>query len=336
VTTGWSNELHRMGDGSIKWERGRFLYKKEYRSYRFLFSTLKQFPTEGKDLHLVFLIAFLSLILGACFLLIRKILMPVRGLTRGMREVSNGNLDYTVEARARDELGELAGSFNEMRERIRIMLRSREQLLLDVSHELRSPLTRMKVALEYPEDSKARLEIADDIREIESMVTEILETERLSRDGGRLRLEKVRLREIAGEAAGELHGKPGDVVIHSGGDTTVAVDRTLMKRVFRNLIENAHKYSAAGKNPVTVTLREQSETVSAEVRDSGIGIPPDELPFVFEPFYRVDHSRSRKTGGYGLGLSLCKKIIEAHEGTIEIESASGAGTVVRITLKKTG
>jgi signal transduction histidine kinase len=331
---GKSREIHRMGDGSIAWERGRFLYKKEYRAYRYIFSTMSQSPTEGRDLHLVLLITVLSFILIACFLLIRKILMPVRRLTSGMREVSDGNLGYKVEVYTKDELGELTRSFNEMRERIGLMLRSREQLLLDVSHELRSPLTRIKVALEYLKDSKTRRNIADDIQEMEIMVAEILETERFDRNGGKLQMEETGLLGIVREVVDGLHCKPGEVIIHPAGDPIVLADRDLMKTVFRNIIENARKYSKAGGDPVTVTLRKQAETVCAEVRDSGIGIPEKDLPFVFEPFYRVDHSRSRKTGGYGLGLSMCKKIVEAHDGTIGIESTPGEGTTVRITLKK--
>ncbi len=326
------HEIHHLPDGEIGWDRGRFIYRKKYGSHQYLFSTQYSLPAEAKELHLIVLMAVLAIILGLSFILIRKILMPVRRLTSGMREVSGGNLDYEVEVRTGDELGELARSFNEMRERIRAMLRSREQLLLDVSHELRSPLTRIKVALEYLDDSGTRGNIAEDVVEMEKMVTEILETERLDRNGGILHKEEFRLMAVLREVSEELQIPPGEITVNAADDAPVHADRRLVKMLFRNLLENARKFSEPGSGPVTVTLRKEAVSSVVEVRDHGIGIPPEELPFVFEPFYRVDRSRSRKTGGYGLGLSLCKKIAEAHGGSIEIESAQGEGAVVRIML----
>ncbi len=324
--------VHRLSDGGISWGRGRFVYYKDFGPYRYTFSTLHNVSTEVKYLHLAVLSLLLTVILGGCYLLIRRILMPVRTLTAAMGEVSGGNLDYDVAVRTGDEIGELARSFNEMRERIRDMLRSREQLLLDVSHELRSPLTRIKVALEYLEEGGARKDIAEDVLEMEKMVTEILETERLNRNGGILQKEKVALRPLLDEVMGEMQVPAGEILFAPGDDVSVNGDRRLIKMLFRNILENARKYSDPLKKPVTITVRDEAGSALIEVRDHGIGIPPEELPFVFEPFYRVDHSRSRKTGGYGLGLGLCKKIAEAHGGSIGIESVSGEGTAVRVVL----
>jgi signal transduction histidine kinase len=326
------HEIHRLPDGNIGWERGRFLYNKKYGPYQYLFSTRQNLPVEAEELHIILLSTVLTIILGISLLLIWKILMPVRRLTAGMREVSGGNLDYEVEVRTGDELGELARSFNEMRERIRAMLRSREQLLLDVSHELRSPLTRIKVALEYLDDSGTRGNIAEDVLEMEKMVTEILETERLDRNGDILLREETGLAALLREVSEELQIPSGEIIFNAADDVRVQADRRLARMLFRNVLENARKFSEPGSGPVTVTVRNEAGSSVVEVRDRGIGIPPEELPFVFEPFYRVDRSRSRKTGGYGLGLSLCKKIAEAHGGSMEIESAQGEGTVVRVTL----
>lgn len=326
-----SHRVQRLPDGDIIWERGRFLYRKEYGPYRYLLST-RNFPAEAKELHLVLLIAFLSIILGICFLLIRNILMPVRRLTSGMREVSGGNLDHRVEIRSEDELGELARSFNEMRERIRLMLRSREQLLLDVSHELRSPLARIKVALECPDDAATRGSIAEDVREMERMVTEILETERLDRSGAIIMKEETALLPLLREAAVELQVAPEEISFTGAGEVRVRGDHRLLAMLFRNLIENALKFSEPGKGRIDVSVREVEGAAVVEISDQGIGIPPEDLPFVFEPFFRVDRSRSKKTGGYGLGLGLCNTIARAHGGSMEIESAPGRGTLVRVIL----
>ncbi len=326
-----SHRVQRLPDGDITWERGRFLYRKKYGPYRYLLST-RNFPAEAKELHLMLLITFLSIILGICFLLIRNILMPVRRLASGMREVSGGNLDHRVDVMSRDELGELARSFNEMRERIRLMLRSREQLLLDVSHELRSPLARIKVALECPDDAATRGSIAEDVREMERMVTEILETERLDRSGAILLREETALLPLIREAAGELQVAPEEISFTGGEDVGIQGDRRLLAMLFRNLIENALKFSGPGQGRVDVAVREVEGAAVVEVRDQGVGIPPEDLPFVFEPFFRVDRSRSKKTGGYGLGLVLCNNIARAHGGAIEIESEPGRGTLVRVNL----
>ncbi|MBP7736279.1 MAG: HAMP domain-containing histidine kinase [Spirochaetes bacterium] len=327
-----SHEVHRLADGRIRWERGRFIYYKEFGPYRYTFSTVHNVNKEVKHLHLAILILLVTVVFGGCFLLIRRILMPVRVLTSAMGEVSGGNLDYEVAVRTGDEIGELARSFNEMRGRIRDMLHSREQLLLDVSHELRSPLTRIKVALEYLEEGGARKDIAEDVLEMEKMVTEILETERLNRSGGISQKETMGLLPLLEEVLGEMQVPAGEILLDAGDDVSVNGDRRLMKMLFRNILENARKYSDPLKKPVAVSVRNEAGSAVIEVRDHGIGIPPEELPFVFEPFYRVDHSRSRKTGGYGLGLGLCKKIAEAHGGSIAIESAPGEGTVVRLNL----
>ncbi len=329
-----SHQIYRLSDGGITWQRGRFVYHKTRGPYRYVFSTVHNVNAEVNHLHLAILIVVLTAILGGCFLLIRSMLMPIKRLTSGMREVSGGNLDCEVAVRSDDEIGELGRSFNEMRGRIRAMLRSREQLLLDVSHELRSPLTRIKVALEYLDDSGTKANIAEDVLEMEKMVTEILETERLNRDGGNLQREEVGVDSVMREVAAETQVPPGELSMDMGADATISADRRLIKMLFKNLLENARKFSEPDRNPVAVIVRDEAGSVVIEITDRGIGIPPGEIPFVFEPFYRVDHSRSKKTGGYGLGLGLCKKIVEAHGGSIDIESAPGQGTVVRVRLPR--
>ena len=324
--------IRRLPDGDIAWERGRFVYRKSFGAYRYLFSPRSAMPAEVEELHVVLLISALTVILGVGFLLIRRIMMPVRRLASGMREVSGGNLEYEVRVDSGDELGDLARTFNGMRERIRAMIRSREQLLLDVSHELRSPLTRIKVALEYVQEGSARQDIADDVIEMERMVTELLETERLNRSGGIAAKEEVDLPVLLREVADEMQIPSGGILYIIRDNAAVRADRRLVRMLFRNLLENARKFSPPDSGPVSVTVRMSGEGAVTEVRDRGIGIPRDELASVFEPFYRVDHSRSKKTGGYGLGLSLCKKIAEAHGGSISIESEPGRGTTVTVVL----
>jgi signal transduction histidine kinase len=213
-----------------------------------------------------------------------------------------------------------------MTARIREMLRSKEQLLLDVSHELRSPLTRAKLGLALIDDNENVRRVNEDLKELEQMITELLEAARLESDFGVLRRELTDLAILAREVS---HGRRVSVV--TPGAVTINVDPDRISTVLRNLVDNALKYSAEG-TPVDLRVMRADNGGRIEVRDHGVGIPPGELAHVFEPFYRVDKSRTRKTGGFGLGLSLCKRIVEAHGGTISISSEPKVGTTVTVFL----
>ena len=237
--------------------------------------------------------------------------------------------------RRNDELGELVNSFNEMIRRIKKMLHARKQLLLDVSHELRSPLTRVNVALEFLEESSAKQNICEDISEMETMITELLETERLDSKHGGLDLKKVNLKELIDDVCPDFSNqKPGVKMLSFPDSIFLNVDPKGIRMLFNNVIANALKYSPSDGYPVEISLREKQDEIIIAIQDFGEGIPEMELPFVFEPFYRVDKSRSKETGGYGLGMSLSKKIMEAHGGTIELSSRLSVGTTVFLTFKK--
>ena len=288
----------------------------------------------GWELWTALLIALLSLVVALTYLAVRHILNPLKSLAEGVQQVSNGNLDYQVPHWRSAEFDQLAEGFNTMTVRIRNMLHAKEQLLLDVSHELRSPLTRMKVALEMVEDSRIKEPLADDVREMETMVSEILDAARLGTATGELHVEaipaKILLQEMEAlyrnQAPGLLVGPVPDAALING-------DRMLVKIVLNNIISNAIKYSPADGEPVRLTFRQEAEYSIVEVSDHGLGIPEADLPYIFEPFYRVDKSRSKRTGGYGLGLSLCKTIMAAHQDKIEVASTPGAGTAVSLFFR---
>jgi signal transduction histidine kinase len=277
----------------------------------------------------------MAVIVLLAYLVLRRSLRPLRSLHDGVARLSEGELDVAVPSGSRDEFGALAAAFNRMVRRIREMLQARDQLLLDVSHELRSPLTRMKVALALLPDGERREGIEADVAEMELMIAELLELERL-RGGKGLRRERVDLAALAREAVERFEDRPpGARWMANEPELWAEVDREKIRTVLRNLLENAVKYSLADSRPVEVDLRIEGEEIVLTVRDDGPGIPEEDLPQIFEPFYRVDRSRSKKTGGYGLGLSLCKRIVEAHGGRIEMrnrEGAAGRGAEVRVNL----
>jgi signal transduction histidine kinase len=324
----------KIGNDIIGWTKGKPYFRAKRGAYTYIFSTTHAAPRFNDDMLLLLMTGSLTLVLAGAYLAIRKILRPLKLLRKGVRETAAGNLDYRVPVDSDDELGELTRSFNEMNSRITEMIRSRERLLLDVSHEFRSPLTRMKVAIEFIENGKMKNSIGEDITLLERMIEELLETERMKTGAGELEREALDIAALVSDVIESFADRASDIRTDSIGETTVWADRARLWMVIRNLIENALKHSAAGEEPVTVSVSGSAETATVSVTDRGEGIPSTLLPRVFDPFFRADSSRSRKTGGYGLGLALCRRIVEAHGGAISIESMPGKGTAVRFTIPK--
>jgi signal transduction histidine kinase len=261
------------------------------------------------------------------------VLRPISWLSRGVEEVAKGNFDQNVVIWKMDQLGRLTESFNNMTQKIKEMIAARTQLLLDVSHEMRSPLTRIKVALEFLPDNKNKKSIGEDVNELEQMLHEILETERLNSGYQKLDSEKADLLKLIKNIISKFKNmKPGINLIADDNQYPFEGDIERLKICLRNVIDNSIKFSNESSNAVEIQISSEKQQYIIKVQDNGTGIPEEDLPFIFEPFYRVDKSRSKKTGGYGLGLSLSKKIIEAHGGTINIKSKINKGSLVLIQL----
>ncbi|HEU4994092.1 MAG TPA: HAMP domain-containing sensor histidine kinase [Gemmatimonadaceae bacterium] len=292
-------------------------------------------PFQVAHAWLLALLAFMiALVVLTTYVVIRRLLAPLRALNEGVARLGEGQLDVSIPVSTRDEFGRLSSAFNSMVGRVRLMLRDRDQLLVDVSHELRSPLTRMKVALELPPDETQRPRLATDIAEMERMVAELLELERL-RSGRGMTMERQDLLGLVHEATQEFQGRqPGVRVVAASSALMADVDREKIRIVLRNLLENAFKYSLADSRPVEVSLSNGAEAAAIRVSDDGVGIPEGDMGRVFEPFFRVDASRSKRTGGYGLGLSICKRVMEAHGGRITVERAGARGTAFVLTFPK--
>jgi signal transduction histidine kinase len=265
------------------------------------------------DLLLLSLLVMMIAVVVVAHVLLRRLLRPLRTLGDGVARLSEGELDVVLPNPTRDEFGALTGAFNQMVGRVREMIRARDQLLVDVSHELRSPVTRLRVALELLPDDAPRRHMIADLAEMEAMVSELLELERL-RDG-RLRLEPHDLAALVREVAGAFPN-----VRVNAKESIANVDAEKMRTVVRNLLENAVKY---GGGNVTVNVADGEIRVS----DDGPGIPEADLASLFEPFFRVNRSRSKTPAGYGLGLSICKRIVEAHGGTIAVRNNPTTFTV---------
>lgn len=292
-------------------------------------------PAEVEPVHRVFFYLMLILVvivLITAHIFIRNLLTPLKELRRGVNSISGGNLDIEVPVLGSDELGSLTQAFNTMTRRIRGMIEARDQLLLDVSHELRSPITRMKVALELLPEHEKKNNIRADLLEMELMIREILESERMK--NSRLELRECNIIDLVKEVSECLEGQPPGITLDSLPDNLrVKIDAKRIKTVLQNLLENALKYSTPESKPVRISCDRDGETATITIKDDGQGIPEEELPQIFEPFYRVDRSRSRETGGYGLGLSMCKRIMKAHNGNITAENnSSGRGVTMKIVF----
>lgn len=165
------------------------------------------------------------------------------------------------------------------------------------------------------------------------MISELLELERL-RAGRGINTARHDLVPIVREVAEGFRGKPGVRIVSAPPQLPLDIDAEKIRTVFRNLLENAVKYSLPDSRPVEISAFQDAEEVVIRVTDDGPGIPEDDLANLFEPFYRVDRSRSKKTGGYGLGLSICKRILEAHGGGIAVENNPRRGASFTLTLPR--
>jgi signal transduction histidine kinase len=281
---------------------------------------------------LVLLLLVMAVVVVVAWAVLRQLLVPLRWLGEGVARLAAGDLEVAVPVRSRDELGAVTAAFNQMVRRVREMIGARDQLLLDVSHELRSPLTRMKVALELLPAGDKRERMAADVAEMEAMIGELLERERL-RDGGALERERLDLVSLLRVAVAEVAERAPGVRVSAAPDALIADgDPTQLRTVLRNLLENAVKYSLPDSRPVEVSAGAEGDRAVVRVRDDGPGIPVADLPRLFEPFFRVDRSRSKRTGGYGLGLSLCRRIVEAHGGSLTVENLPGRGSEFTLLL----
>jgi signal transduction histidine kinase len=256
---------------------------------------------------------------------LQKLLRPLRVLNDGVTRLGEGDLAVTVPRTTTDEFGVLTDAFNEMAARVREMITARDQLLIDVSHELRSPLTRMKVALELMPDAAQRARLSSEVVEMERMIAGLLELERL-RTGRGVTPARQDIVPIIREVVASFEDRPPGVQLTDReGEIVADVDADQLRTVMRNLLENAVKYSLPDSRAIRVTASNVSDGAVVRVADDGVGIPSEDAERVFEPFFRVDRSRSKESGGYGLGLSICKRVMEAHGGSIALEGGNGRG-----------
>jgi len=310
-------------------EHGEFVLMVEKQTYRYLFVVDSSFKSGSKKRHWILFIS-LGGTLFVLYIFIRRMFRPIATISQQVRNIGAGKLDTPIEIHGEDELAQLAQGINDMALQIKTMLESKASLLLAISHELRSPMTRMRVNLELLERSETRDTLIDDVREMEHLVTNILESERLNTSHAPLNRCELNLAKTIEEVIKEYF--PGENIYKDLSPVIATFDEVRIKLLIKNLLDNACSYSEEGETPVVIKLEQEADFLSLQISDSGSGISDADLRHITEPFYRVDAARQRSTGGYGLGLYLCKLIVEAHEGQINFESSLGEGTTVNVRL----
>ena len=279
----------------------------------------------------------LLLLAISCWLLAWRIASPLRSLVGTLDRFGRGDLSARVNSHRHDEIGELGAAFDRMAERIELLLTSERRLLQDVSHELRSPLARLSFAAELAgtaEDRSAGVSrIKKEIQRLTDLVDALLRTTHSEGEAQAITVEDLDLSSLLSEIVEDCKSEAGahgcNVVLH-GQTTTVQGDREVLRRAVENIVHNAIRYGPQDST-IDIVFGTNDHIAHVSVRDYGPGVPQDSLNKIFEPFFRVDDSRNRSTGGVGLGLAIAQRSIASHDGRIWAENAN-PGLIVRIEL----
>jgi signal transduction histidine kinase len=288
-------------------------------------------PGLSEGAGLVALVTLLFVAVGAgVYPVVRRLTRRLEELKHGVEAFGAGALDQRVKVEGHDEVAAVAGSFNEAAARVESLLRSNQSLLANASHELRSPLARLKMAVSMmdsaqgPQREQLQREVHDNIRELDALVEEVLLSSRLdaTRDG--FRAEPVDLLVLAAEEAAKIQTQ-----VH--GDATlkpISGDERLLRRAIRNLLENARRYGGAS---VDVSLLAQADRIELHVCDRGSGVPAAFRERIFEAFFRLPGHAERE-GGVGLGLALVRQIAQRHGGSVRCDERPGGGSCFVLSL----
>jgi signal transduction histidine kinase len=285
----------------------------------------------GVGLVVVLAVLFVAVAVGA-WPVVRRLTRRLQALKQGMEVFGSGQLGHRVEVSGTDEVASVAASFNAAAARIEALVRAHQSLLANASHELRSPLARMKMAVSMIEDAppsqreRLKREIDTNIAELDALVEEVLLASRLDALKDLESREPVDVLGLAAEEAARVDASLE--ASEDGGALTVTGDERLLRRALRNLLENAKRY---GGDDVSVNATRGPGRVELRVCDRGPGVPPGLRERIFEPFYRLP-GHAERAGGVGLGLSLVKQIAERHGGSVRCEPREGGGSCFVLAL----
>lgn len=313
-----------------------------------------------KSLVIQGVISFIIILSLTAFVLIlwiyRSILRPLNVLRIATNQIREGDLDYKVVSYSEDEIGELCNDFEKMRIRLKNLIEAQlkyeediKELISNISHDLKTPLTAIKgyaeglsdgVADTREKQEKYLKTISAKANDMSVLVDELSYYAKIDSDTVPYSFKGISLHEYFNDCIEDLkldtEIKNTEIILNNYVDSSVHVvaDAEQLKRVINNIVGNSVKYLDKKKGLIHIRIRDIGEYVQLEMEDNGSGIGEEELPFIFERFYRADASRNSKKGGSGLGLAIAKKVIEDHSGQIWAESEPGKGTTIIFTLKK--
>jgi heavy metal sensor kinase len=284
---------------------------------------------------------------GGGLFLADRAFRPVEHITETAQEIEEGDLSRRIEVRSDDEMGRLASTLNQMIERLEKAFNRQRQFTADASHELRTPLAVIEaestLALRKErtqEDYQKSLElIYQETSYMTATLDKLLMLARADAGKEQVSFETVNLKDTLSDVASdvEILCREKDLNFQLGqlDNLIITGDPTKLKQLFLNLLDNALRYTPAG-GTVSLSLTKEGRSAVVAVSDTGIGIPEEHIPQIFERFYRVDKARSRSEKGSGLGLSICKYIVEVHSGSIVVESQVGKGSTFSVYLPLLG
>jgi two-component system, OmpR family, sensor histidine kinase ArlS len=289
-------------------------------------------------------LAVLVLVGLGIFLLSSRVFRPVEKIIRTALSIGESDLNKRINVSGDDEIGRLASTLNGMIERLEVAFDRQRQFTSDASHELRTPLAVIQaestLALEKPrspEEYRQSLEtVSHEVNFMTGVIDKLLLLARSENSKDQpLVAEPIDLNRLVDEITSALsplaEEKQLDVRVITHADLNVKGDRIKIRQLFLNILENAIKYTPHGGN-ILIKCERSAGSAVVSIKDSGIGIPEEHLPHIFQRFYRVDKARSRDQGGTGLGLAIAKSIAESHGGRIEVESQAGQGSNFRVIL----
>ena len=274
----------------------------------------------------------------------RQLVAPLRRLTQAAHRIGHGHLDERVSISSKDEVGQLANAFNLMADNLDRQETLRKQFTADIAHELRTPLTSIKSYIEafqdgvLPADQENLSSIHEEIDRLVDLSSDLKDLNVAEIGGLQLNLEPADIKFLLEKIIRNLYPlfqeKELTLNWHAPEESvTTSGDEHLLTRLFYNLIHNAYRYSNPG-GQVTVELSQTSDSTNIKIKNTGMGISEDDLPLIFERFYRADKSRTRETGGTGIGLALVRQITDLHQGTITVQSKVGHETEFIVWLPK--
>ena len=310
----------------------------------------------AKDLFISAFIILISVALVVGLWVYRSIAVPLVKLKKATQNIKEGNLDFVLDVEGNDEFSELCQDFEEMRRRLKesteeknLIEKENKELISNISHDLKTPITAVKGYIEGIMDGVADTPekmdryvrtIYNKTNEMDHLINELtfyskIDTNRIPYTFGKLNVEDY-FADCAEEVGLELETRGIELVYanYVEKDVMVIADGEQIRRVIHNIISNAIKYMDKPKGIIQIRIKDVGDFIQIEIEDNGKGIGPKDLPYIFDRFYRTDVSRNSSKGGSGIGLSIVKKILEDHGGKVWATSRLGIGTIMYFVLRK--